>query len=44
VPPLLADLYGYAWFIGFGIAFVVYLALRKLTPAPELATRAAAIS
>jgi NCS1 family nucleobase:cation symporter-1 len=44
VPPLLADLYGYAWFIGFGIAFVVYLALRKLTPAPELAASAAAIS
>jgi NCS1 family nucleobase:cation symporter-1 len=32
VPPLLADLYGYAWFIGFGLAFVIYLALRKLTP------------
>jgi NCS1 family nucleobase:cation symporter-1 len=44
VPPLLADLYGYAWFIGFGLAFVVYLALRKLTPVSALATDAAATS
>ena len=32
VPALLLDLYSYAWFVGFGIAFVVYLALRKLAP------------
>jgi cytosine/uracil/thiamine/allantoin permease len=31
VPPLLADLYHYAWFIGFAVAFVVYLAGRKMT-------------
>ena len=31
VPPLLADLYHYAWFIGFVVAFVVYLAGRKLS-------------
>jgi NCS1 family nucleobase:cation symporter-1 len=30
VPPLLAHLYNYAWFIGFAVAFVVYLAGRKL--------------
>jgi NCS1 family nucleobase:cation symporter-1 len=32
VPAQLVDLYGYAWFIGFGIAFVVYLAARKGFP------------
>jgi len=29
-PPLLADLYHYAWFVGFVVAFVVYLAGRRL--------------
>jgi NCS1 family nucleobase:cation symporter-1 len=28
----LLGLYNYAWFVGFGLAFVVYLALRKLAP------------
>jgi NCS1 family nucleobase:cation symporter-1 len=32
VPPLLAGVYGYAWFAGFAIAFVAYLILRKLAP------------
>jgi NCS1 family nucleobase:cation symporter-1 len=32
VPELLLSLYGYAWFIGFGVAFVVYLGLRRLAP------------
>lgn len=32
VPPFLAQLYNYAWFIGFAVAFVVYLALRKVAP------------
>jgi NCS1 family nucleobase:cation symporter-1 len=32
VPALLLSLYGYAWFVGFGLAFVVYLALRKAAP------------
>ncbi len=32
VPALLADLYHYAWFIGFALAFVIYLALRKVLP------------
>lgn len=31
-PGLLLDLYHYAWFVGFGLAFVVYLALRKVAP------------
>ncbi len=32
VAPALLNLYNYAWFVGFGIAFFVYLALRKLAP------------
>jgi NCS1 family nucleobase:cation symporter-1 len=32
VPVFLAQLYNYAWFVGFGVAFVVYLAGRKLAP------------
>ena len=32
IPLLLADLYHYAWFIGFAVAFVVYLLGRKLAP------------
>jgi NCS1 family nucleobase:cation symporter-1 len=35
VPPLLAQLYNYAWFIGFAVAFTVYIAGRKLASAPE---------
>jgi len=31
VPPFLVGLYSYAWFIGFALAFVAYLAGRKLT-------------
>jgi NCS1 family nucleobase:cation symporter-1 len=31
VAPWLVSLYNYAWFIGFGIAFVAYLVGRKLT-------------
>ena len=31
VPPL-APLYDYAWFIGFGVAAVVYLALSRRHP------------
>jgi NCS1 family nucleobase:cation symporter-1 len=30
--PALLGLYHYAWFVGFGVAFVVYLALRKTFP------------
>ncbi len=32
LPPFLIHLYNYAWFVGFGIAFVVYLVLRKFAP------------
>ena len=32
VPESLAHLYNYAWFIGFGLAFAIYLALRKIAP------------
>jgi NCS1 family nucleobase:cation symporter-1 len=32
VPPFLAHLYNYAWFIGFAAAFTVYLVLRRLAP------------
>ena len=31
VPAFLADLYHYAWFVGFAVAFCAYLAGRKLT-------------
>jgi NCS1 family nucleobase:cation symporter-1 len=30
VPPILTHLYDYAWFVGFALAFIVYLALRNL--------------
>jgi NCS1 family nucleobase:cation symporter-1 len=32
VPGSLVDLYNYAWFVGFALAFVIYLILRKLAP------------
>ncbi|HSJ76188.1 MAG TPA: NCS1 family nucleobase:cation symporter-1, partial [Gemmatimonadales bacterium] len=32
VPPALAHLYNYAWFVGFAVAFVTYLVGRKLAP------------
>ncbi len=32
VPPALLGLYSYAWFVGFGLAFLVYLPLRRLAP------------
>ncbi len=31
-PPALTHLYSYAWFVGFGVAFAVYLILRKSLP------------
>ena len=30
--PFLLGLYNYAWFVGFGLAFAVYLGLRKIAP------------
>ena len=40
VPAILMRCYDYAWFVGFILAFVSYLALRKIAagPAPALAT------
>jgi NCS1 family nucleobase:cation symporter-1 len=35
VPLFLANLYDYAWFVGFAIAFVVYLAGRQLSSAAK---------
>jgi NCS1 family nucleobase:cation symporter-1 len=32
VPPFFVTLYSYAWFVGFAIAFCLYLALRRLGP------------
>ncbi|MGI8819563.1 MAG: NCS1 family nucleobase:cation symporter-1 [Chthoniobacterales bacterium] len=32
VPSFLVTLYNYAWFVGFGIAFVVYTILRRFNP------------
>ncbi|MEI6338271.1 MAG: NCS1 family nucleobase:cation symporter-1 [Verrucomicrobiota bacterium] len=31
-PLCLVDLYHYAWFVGFGLAFALYVILRKLAP------------
>jgi NCS1 family nucleobase:cation symporter-1 len=31
-PSLILHLYDYAWFVGFGVAFVVYAVLRRLAP------------
>jgi len=35
IPALLVRLYDYAWFVGFGIAFVVYLLLRYSLDKPK---------
>ena len=32
LPPFLIHIYDYAWFAGFGLAFFLYLILRKLAP------------
>jgi len=32
LPAFVLDLYNYAWFVGFGVSFVVYLALRFAAP------------
>ncbi len=32
VAPFFLTLYSYAWFVGFGISFALYIALRKLAP------------
>ncbi|MEY2466102.1 MAG: nucleobase:cation symporter, family [Verrucomicrobiota bacterium] len=40
VPPFLAHIYNYAWFVGFGLAFVVYLVGRKLASELQRSARA----
>ena len=35
VAPIFMSVYNYAWFVGFAVAFVVYLAARKLAPHPS---------
>jgi NCS1 family nucleobase:cation symporter-1 len=34
VPAFLAGIYQQAWFVGFGLAFVLYLIFRKISPTP----------
>ena len=41
-PAPLVELYHYAWFVGFGIAFVVYILLRRSAPAPAISPSLAA--
>lgn len=33
LPAFLLNLYHYAWFVGFGVAFLIYVVLRKILPA-----------
>src|SRR5581483_7558131 len=37
VPTFFVELYSYAWFVGFALAFVLYLALKLLAPAARSA-------
>ena len=32
IPPIWTELYHYAWFISFGVSFVLYLVMMKLMP------------
>jgi cytosine/uracil/thiamine/allantoin permease len=32
--PFFSAVYQQAWFVGFGLAFVIYLFFRKLAPVP----------
>ena len=34
--PAVRVLYDYAWFVGFGTAFLIYIALMRNVPAPDL--------
>ena len=43
VPALLVSLFDYAWFVGFGLAFAVYLVLRSLAPRPAATSQPAAV-
>ncbi len=33
--PAFRTLFDYAWFVGFGVAFIVYIALMKIMPVPQ---------
>jgi NCS1 family nucleobase:cation symporter-1 len=44
VPPFFVQLYGYAWFVGFGLAFAVYMVLRALPPSTTLTAATPIIS
>ena len=44
VPAFLVHSYDYAWFIGFAVPFVLYIALRKLMPSPTPTVAAGALS
>jgi nucleobase:cation symporter-1, NCS1 family len=32
IPAFLAEMYNYAWFVGFALAFVIYVVLRRVAP------------
>ncbi|MBV8814773.1 MAG: NCS1 family nucleobase:cation symporter-1 [Verrucomicrobia bacterium] len=32
IPGFLAEMYNYAWFVGFALAFVIYIGLRRIAP------------
>jgi NCS1 family nucleobase:cation symporter-1 len=36
VIPVLRPVYDYAWFVGFGVSAVVYLALARPTSSPKV--------
>jgi NCS1 family nucleobase:cation symporter-1 len=38
-PAFFVSLYGYAWFVGFWLAFVLYLLFKKLAPSPPSGER-----
>ena len=38
VAPIFLSLYRYAWFVGFALAFILYLAGRKIAPGRALTT------
>jgi NCS1 family nucleobase:cation symporter-1 len=35
IPRFLLGLYNYAWFVGFGLGFLVYILLQMLAPRPR---------
>ncbi len=43
VVPMLAWLFNYSWFVGFAVAFVVYLILMRFAPVPSQTSQAPSI-